>query len=144
METIFASNSPIEIEYPTLSERVQSTFIDTIFIVVMMFVIASLLNRYENAPDWIRIVLFFGIWGVYEPVCTSLGFTIGNYLKGIRVRRISDYNKKINIIQAFFRYVLKISLGWISFLTIHTNPQRRALHDLAVGSVMIRNKRRVL
>jgi uncharacterized RDD family membrane protein YckC len=130
--------SPVQIEYPTLSDRVQSTLIDTVFIVVLMFISASILEKYENAPDWIRIALFFGIWCIYEPVCTVLGFTIGNYAKGIRVRKFSNPQKKINIIQALVRYLLKISLGWISFLTMHFNPERRAIHDFAAGSVMIK------
>ena len=93
METVVLKKPAVDIEYPTLSDRVQSTFIDSILIIVLMFVFASVLERYENAPDWIRIVLFFGIWGIYEPVCTTLGFTLGNYLKGIRVRKASDINK---------------------------------------------------
>jgi uncharacterized RDD family membrane protein YckC len=44
------------------------------------------------------------------------------------------------MLQAFFRYVLKISLGWISFLTMHSNSQRRAIHDFAAGSVMIKKQ----
>jgi len=103
-----------------------------------MFIFASILERYDNVPDWIRIVLFFGIWGIYEPVCTSLGYTIGNFAKQIRVRKVSDTRKRINIIQALFRYLLKFSLGWISFLTMHLNPQRRAIHDFAAGTVMIK------
>jgi uncharacterized RDD family membrane protein YckC len=138
METIVKNEREAEIEYPTLSDRVQSTFIDTILIILLMFASASILERYENAPDWIRIVLFFGLWGVYEPVCTTLGFTIGNYVKGIRVRNVLNTGKRINILQALFRYLLKISLGWISFLTVHFNSERRAIHDLAVGSVMIK------
>jgi uncharacterized RDD family membrane protein YckC len=127
-----------DVDYPTLSDRVQSTFIDGILIILLMFAFASILNRYENAPDWIRTALFFGIWGIYEPVCTTLGFTVGNYMKGIRVRRHSNTDKRINFFQALLRYILKFSLGWISFLTIHFNPQRRAIHDLAAGSVMIK------
>lgn len=138
METVTAAQPVSDVNYPSLSDRIQSTFIDTVFIVILMFISSTILERYENPPDWIRIALFFGLWTVYEPVCTSLGFTIGNYLKGIRVRRNSDPAKKINIFQAFFRYLLKITLGWISFLTIHTNPQKRAIHDLAVGSVVIK------
>jgi uncharacterized RDD family membrane protein YckC len=137
MDTV-AIPDPIAVEYPTLSDRVQSTFIDTIFIVIMMFIFASALERYENTPDWIRIALFFGLWAVYEPLCITLGCTIGNYIKGIRVRSNRDRTKRINFLQAFFRYVLKFTLGWISFLTIHANKERRAIHDLAVGSVMIR------
>ena len=142
MEILSENVQSTEVEYPTLSDRVQSTFIDSLFIISMMFVLSAVLERYENPPNWIRIALFFGIWFVYEPVCTSLGFTIGNYLKNIRVKRMANTNKKINIIQAIFRYVLKFSLGWISFLTMHFNPQKRAIHDLAAGSVMIRHKGR--
>lgn len=125
------------IVYPTLSDRVQSTFIDTIFIIILMFVIASILDRFEEVPDWVRILLFFGVWAVYEPCCTAFGATIGNYLKGIRVRKHDDTGKQINIFQALIRYVVKILLGWLSFLTIHGNKERRAIHDLVCGSVMI-------
>ena len=125
-------------EYPLLGDRVQSSFIDVILIIILMFVFASVLDRYENVPDWVRIVLFIGLWAVYEPVCTTLGGTVGNYAKGIRVRRHGGITKRINIFQALLRYILKIGLGWLSFVTIHSNTERRAIHDLAVGSVMIK------
>jgi hypothetical protein len=35
--------------------------------------------------------------------------------------------------------VLKTLLGWISFLTITRNTERRAIHDLVSGSVMVRH-----
>lgn len=141
METVISAKPSVQAEYPTLSDRVQSTFIDTIFIVVLMFIVGSLLDKYDGAPDWIRMVLFFGIWGIYEPLCTTFGFTVGNYLKAIRVRKVSNVSRKINFVQAFIRYVLKITLGWISFLTMHSNQQRRAIHDFAGGSVMIKKIR---
>lgn len=81
-----ASVTTATLEFPTLSDRVQSTFIDSIFIIALMFISASSLDKYENAPDWIRIAVFFGIWAIYEPLFTTLGGTIGNRLKGIRVR----------------------------------------------------------
>ena len=138
METTIKEPTVKQNEYPLLSDRVQSSFIDGILIIILMFVFASWLDRYENAPDWIRIALFFGLWAVYEPLCTTLGGTLGNQLKGIRVRRHADTDRNINFFQAFVRYILKISLGWISFLTIHTNAERRAIHDLVAQSVMIR------
>ena len=125
-------------KYPELSERIQSTMIDTILIIIMMFVFSSVLDRYENAPDWVRMLMFAGLFIIYEPLCTSLGCTLGNYLKGIRVRRNSDTTKRINIFQAIIRYVTKFLLGWLSFLTIGTNPKRRAIHDMICGSVMIK------
>jgi hypothetical protein len=33
---------------------------------------------------------------------------------------------------------VKVMLGWLSFLTIHTNTEKRAIHDLFIGSVMIK------
>jgi uncharacterized RDD family membrane protein YckC len=126
------------VEYPQLTDRLQSSFIDGMLIIVLMFVFSGMLERYENAPDWIRIGLFFGLWAVYEPLCTTLGATLGNYIKGIRVKQNGATGQRINFFQAFIRYVLKMLLGWISFLTIHTNPQKRAIHDIIAGSVMIR------
>ena len=138
MKTIAIPSVETRHHYPTLSDRVQSTFIDSVFIVILMFSFGSVLDKYEGAPDWIRIALFISIFAVYEPLCTSLGFTIGNYLKGIRVRSATDNSKRINMIQALLRYGLKLALGWLSFVTIHSNTQRRAIHDLAVGSVMVK------
>jgi uncharacterized RDD family membrane protein YckC len=112
----------------------------TAFCVVLMFIFSSVLDRFDGVPDWIRIALFFGLWAVYEPLCTSLGGTLGNHFKGIRVRRAADTSRRLSFFAAFIRYVLKISLGWISFLTIHSNPHKRAIHDFASGSVMIQKQ----
>jgi uncharacterized RDD family membrane protein YckC len=128
----------MEEKYPQLTDRIQSTFIDTILIVALMFVFSNVLDKFENVPDWVRIVIFAGLFVAYEPMCMSFGSTLGNYLKGIRVRKYSDTTKRINIFQASIRYPVKVVLGWVSFLTINSNPKRRAIHDLISGSVMIK------
>ena len=138
METTILENITSNKVYPSLSDRIQSAFIDAVLIVVLMFMATALLDKYENAPDCIRIVLFFGLWAVYEPLCTTLGCTLGNYMKGIRVRRYTNESKRINFFAAFVRYCVKILLGWISFITIHFSPERRAIHDYMVGSVMVK------
>jgi uncharacterized RDD family membrane protein YckC len=137
MEQI-VEEAPTQIQYPLLGDRVQSTFIDVVFMVILMFIASSILDSYDNVPDWLRISLFLGIWLVYDPLCTTLGFTLGNYIKGLRVRQYSDPTRRINIFQAVIRYVIKLFLGWISFLTIHSNTERRAIHDMVVGSVVIK------
>ena len=126
----------MEEKYPELRERIQSTFIDTILIVVLMFLSANILDKFDNVPNWIRIVIFALLFILYEPLFMTLGCTLGNYIKGIRVRKDSDSTKRINFGQAIIRYPIKILLGWISFLTIHSDPKRRAIHDMASGSVM--------
>lgn len=124
--------------YPLLGDRIQSTFIDMLFIVFCMFILAAVLDRYEQIPDGVRAGLFIGLWVLYEPLCTSLGATIGNSIKGIRVRRVGNTSKRILFPLAVVRYALKVLLGWVSFLTIHSNKERRAIHDFASGSVMIK------
>jgi uncharacterized RDD family membrane protein YckC len=128
----------MEPQYPELKTRIQSAFIDTIFIVVLMFVFSGVLDKMANPPDWLRVAMFLTIWLVYEPLFTILGGTIGNRLNGIRVRKSNDLHATINILQSLLRYVLKLALGWLSFLTIHSSPGRRSIHDLAAGSVMIK------
>lgn len=130
----------METRYPELKDRIQSTFIDMVMIIVLMFVFAGVLDRFEHVPGWVRMLLFVFLFLLYEPVCMSLGFTLGNYFKNIRVRRNSDTSRRINLLQALVRYPVKFFLGWISFLTINNNPQRRAIHDLVSGSVMIRKQ----
>ena len=127
-------------KYPDLIDRIQSSFIDMILIIILMFVFASMLDRFEDVPDWVRIVLFASLFVLYEPLCTSIGFTAGNYIKGIRVRKENDTSKKINVFVATVRYLAKLLLGWVSFLTIHSNPKKRAIHDFMAGSVMIKYK----
>jgi len=128
----------MEEKYPSLVERLQSTFIDTIIIVILMVVFSNVLEGFNNVPEWIRILLFVFLFVVYEPVLMTFGCTVGNYIKGIRVRKNEDINQKINIGQSIIRYPIKLSLGFISFLTINSNLRRTAIHDLASGSVMIK------
>jgi len=128
----------MEEKYPLLIERFQSTFIDTLLIILLIFAFTNLLEKFDNVPNWVRIVLFACLFIGYEPICMTVGCTPGNYIKKIRVRKYSDSTKRINFFQAITRYPIKVFLGWISFLTINSNPKRRAIHDLVSGSVMIK------
>ena len=127
----------VTIGYPTIIKRIQSMFIDLLFIVALMFASAKILDLFGGGPDWLKAVLFFSLWGIYEPVCTAYACTIGNYMMKIRIRRLNNPTERINLFQAFFRYIFKSCLGWISFLTVHTNKERRAIHDIVAGSVMV-------
>ncbi len=127
----------MEEKYPQLTERIQSTFIDTILIIILMFVFTSISDKFENMPDVVKMAMYACII-LYEPICMAFGCTLGNYIKGIRVRKESDTTKHISILQAIIRYPVKVLLGWVSFLTINGNSRKRAIHDFASGSVMIK------
>jgi uncharacterized RDD family membrane protein YckC len=131
----------MEKEYPELKTRIQSTFIDTILMIILMFAAAWILDKAgigdKEENGWIKAVIFVSIWGIYEPLSTTLGATVGNYLMKIRVRQSNANGKRINIFQAFVRVAFKLLLGWLSFITIHFDDQRRAIHDFVAGSVML-------
>ena len=139
MKTATTASSLAAYEYPALVTRVQSIMLDAVVIVLLMFLSAKILDNYQDTPDWVRAVLFFSIWAVYEPLAMITGGTIGNYVLGIRVRQFKDPTKKLNILQAYLRFIIKASLGWLSFIAIHFNPEKRAIHDLVSGSLMIKS-----
>lgn len=128
----------MEPQYPELSTRIKSTVIDSVLICLLIFACANLLDNLKNVPDWVRMALFVALFLVYEPVSMVFGSTFGNYLMGIRVRQTADTSRRINIFQALIRYPFKVLLGWISFLTVTSNPKRRAIHDLVSGTIMIK------
>lgn len=125
-------------KYPDLGIRIQSAFIDTLLVLGLIFAFTSILEKFSDVPDWVRIVLFAFVFIAYEPLFMTFGCTLGNYVKGIRVKSYADTSKRINLFQAIIRYAFKILLGWVSFLTIHSNLKRRAIHDLVSGSVMVK------
>jgi len=123
--------------YPSVLDRIKSTTIDTLILIVCMYFFSDILNSYENVPNWVRAVLF-GSLLMYEPICTAFGATIGNHKMNIRVRKVSNENERINIFQSIIRFFFKIILGWLSFITVFTSPKSRTLHDIICGSIMIK------
>jgi len=137
-DIITESSEAPSVIYASLSDRIKSIFIDTVFLVIMMFVFASILDNLDNPPESLRIIMFTALWLVYEPFCVAFGCTIGQAIIGIRVRRADDHERRINLFASYVRYAIKIFLGWLSFLSISFSGQRQALHDMAAGSVMLK------
>lgn len=126
-----------KINYPSLLKRVQSTFIDSIItftLIGVLVAVASKIND-ENVP--LKVVAII-IGASYEPLMLSFSRTIGQRITKLRTKNIETGKRPI-LVASYLRYIVKCMLGWISFLTIHSNPERRAIHDLASGTVVIRN-----
>ena len=125
--------------YPMLVKRYQSVMIDFVLWCSLMIISMAFFGDSEiRQPLMIAIGVFFAL--VYEPLLTTYAATLGQYAIGIRVRDARKPNKRINILQAYIRILVKYLLGWISFVTINFNPKHRAIHDLAGSSVVIRIK----
>lgn len=67
----------------------------------------------------------------------AFGATIGNDKMKIRVRSVANPEKRINLFLAIIRFIFKILLGWLSFITFFTSSRNRAIHDIVSGSVVI-------
>jgi hypothetical protein len=79
---------------------------------------------------------------LYEPICTYINRTVGQAIMGIRVRNYNTLSetgvyKNISFPLSLFRFTVKTLLGWVSFVTIHSDPDNRAIHDKIANSVMV-------
>ena len=125
------------IRYPTLKQRYLSSLVDG---VVLLFVVLLGTIVYQGEDQRVlvvRSVVVLAILLSYEPLLTSQLCTMGHLLVGIRVRDQSDPSRKISILRAYSRTVVKLLLGWYSFFAMGFNRERRAAHDFVVRSVVV-------
>lgn len=125
---------------PSLIVRIKSSLIDVLVVILLLYVSSLLLDYLRIESGFIR-----GLIGVlvllYEPIATSLGQTLGQKSLGLRVRDAktllgqNEY-KNIGLGYSILRYMVKILLGWLSLLTIHSNRYGQAIHDKVAFSVM--------
>jgi uncharacterized RDD family membrane protein YckC len=127
-------------ELPSIKTRYFSMLIDVIMILLLALGISSLFEKIGQVPDYVRGILFFVVVILYEPILVTFGTTIGQLLLNIRVRNFSNPTKKLTFPLVLLRFIIKIFLGWISFISVTFNVNRRAIHDFASGSIMIANK----
>ena len=108
--------------------------------ITTIMIITMVMMNESDARQTVMVTMGVIFALVYEPLLVTYAATLGQYVLGIRVRDTRDPQQRINILQSYIRIVLKLSLGWLSLLTINFNPQHRAIHDLAAGSVVVKVK----
>lgn len=124
--------------YPSISERIRAAVTDSIVVVAFIMIIALIFSLFDNVPQQIRISLFIFIFFLYDPFFTSFfGGTIGHRKVGIRVKRENDEEKNIIFPIAIIRYIIKVSLGWVSLFTVGTHKKKQAIHDIVAKSIVV-------
>lgn len=131
-------NSYDEMVFPTLVTRIKALFIDVLILLLVFTSASFIIDFIGSVPDFIRgSILIFMVY-LYDPVFTSFtGSTIGHKVMKLRVAKYANPEKRISFLTAMLRFIVKASLGWISFITVTGNKRKRALHDLISGSIVI-------
>ena len=126
----------MEPEYPSILRRYLSTVIDGVLIISVLIITAYVFQPDTESARILRMVIGFCILFLYEPIFTSRFCTLGQKVMGIRVREIISL-QRISIPKAYLRIIVKAFLGLISFFSIPFSKNRRAIHDFAVGSIVV-------
>ena len=124
--------------YPLLLRRFQALFIDGMLILSVLITIMFAVEGTEMQTT--IMIASAALLLNYEPLLTTYSRTLGQRLMIIKVGKHNNPSERINLLNAYVRWFVKVQLGWISFITIHFNPERRAIHDLASGSVMFKEE----
>ncbi len=124
--------------YPGIFDRVKAATIDSLVLIIFMIVITDIFSLLSSITNNVRIIAFVFIFILYDPILTSFfGGTLGHKVIGIRVKREKNKNKNILFHLAILRFIIKVSLGWISLITISQNEKRKAIHDSITGSLVV-------
>ena len=138
-----SSNTKKSIEYnreqlPDLITRVKAVFVDAISILLLFTLTSWVVNNIGDLPAGIKGFIFVFMIYLYEPTLVTLTRgTIGHKFVNIQVVNYRNPNKRINFIQASLRFITKYFLGWVSFITVSFNKNKRAVHDTVGNSIVL-------
>jgi len=134
-----SKNLTSDVVHASIQDRIKAAVIDSIIIIVALFMTSELFALFDSIPNYIKIVVSIIVFILYDPLLTSLkGGTIGHTLSKITVRKDEKLDENISFPRALIRFVLKALLGWISLITISGNEKKKAIHDYAANSVVIK------
>jgi uncharacterized RDD family membrane protein YckC len=124
---------------PYLLQRYKAVFIDG-FLIMIMVITGLLFSEFMQIDTFWVFMVYVCVFLSYEPILTYHSATIGQRIIGVRIRNIRDTERRISLIQSYLRFFTKLLLGWLSFITISFNPDKRAIHDLVGSSIAVLNE----
>lgn len=139
---LHSQQAPIEEEaihthhFPYLLSRYKAILIDGLLLLTILTACILINGQLGFSSTWIFVV-YLTLALSYEPILITYSSTIGQKIMKLRVRNINNPDKRISLGQAYIRFFTKALLGWLSFLTISFNKEKRAIHDFVASSVVI-------
>lgn len=121
-------------QFPSLFRRYVASLIDIIVIIALVGLIGAL--PIVEPKSISGLTIFIIVIALYEPLLTVFACTIGQLVMRIRVRSSED-QVRIGFVRALSRTFLKYCLGIISVLSMPVQRERRAMHDLVAGTLVL-------
>lgn len=123
--------------YPRLIRRVRAFLLDSVILPITVFGALIGGDALGVSHAYGKVALVLGPVFFLEPGLVAItGGTIGHHLFKIRVTKL-DGHGNINVFAATVRFVVKLLLGWLSFIFVLTTRKHQAVHDLVARSVVI-------
>ncbi len=123
--------------FPSLSKRIQALFIDSLIIFIIFLGFSYLFDFLKDENEYLRIFIFIFMLFLYEPILIYFfKGTIGQQILNLKVTNYDNPNKKLRLLNSFLRFLIKWSLGWLSFISIMFNTKNRAIHDIVSNSIV--------
>jgi uncharacterized RDD family membrane protein YckC len=123
---------------PNLVSRVKAVFIDFVIMLVVFSLTSIIIGLVNDVSDFIKGFIAVTMFILYDPLLTAFtGGTLGHKMMGLRVKKYSDTKTNISVINAILRFVIKGTMGWLSFLTVTSSKNKRAIHDTLSGSIVL-------
>jgi hypothetical protein len=124
--------------YPEITKRVRAIFLDIFILIGLMTLTAIVFSLFDKVPNSVPMCIFLFIFFLYDPISVSIfGGTIGHICNGMRVKNFDDQLRNLSFAKAFWRFLIKSYLGWITFIPALKGKYARALHDKFSGSIVI-------
>lgn len=126
---------------PSLLARVKALVVDSLILLAIFTITTLVIKALGEVPNMARGLILVFMFYLYDPLLTSFtGATLGHRFMKLTVRKYAHPERRISLGQAFARFLTKGLLGWLSFLTVTGNSRKRAIHDLASGSIVLVDK----
>jgi len=124
-------------QYPRLLRRVRAALIDSVLFVVLFFLWLFLVGFLESAHPAIKIApLLIGLLILEPGLVAWTGGTPGHHSMGLRIRDSLE-DRKIGLLRATLRALVRTLLGWVSLVFILVTRRHQALHDYVSRTVVV-------
>jgi uncharacterized RDD family membrane protein YckC len=126
------------VRYPNLLRRYVASLIDGVLVfgAFLFYMRDPLRSAQSQDPIYWPLLLLL----LYEPLLTRYACTLGQLAMGIRVRS-EPGGERVAVWRLFVRSLTKFLLGILSFMFMPGHAKKRALHDIAAGTIVVDARR---